>query len=876
MFGWSDRRKQLLQEYETHIELETQENLDAGMSPENATKAARKKFGNVLLTAEQSREVWGGLWLERLLQDVRFAVRSLRGAATYTAALLCTLVLGLGSATTMLAIIESTLVHPVALPHSERLVQLYSEDVPQGNSVSPHALSYNVIDQMQRSTRSFAGVSGYNTMVRPVTASDGTRISALTEVMPEFFSVLGVQAKLGRTLGKGDDRASVAVVSDEFWRDRLQADPKAVGSTIKVSGELRVVIGVLPAGIHVSQETSGPIVYLPVWIKASGEDEFKIESALTIARLREGVSAQQALDDARRVFAHADRRYAERDRHLAMRSYRNLVVGDMQRPLLALLGGVGVLLLIACANAANLQIGRAASRMEELATRSALGASFGRLVQQLLTESLLISLLGATLGGALSYAAINLVRHTYATRFPRFDELSVHASVLGCTGMLAVLVGFAASIAPLVHIRQQTTTRFNLRGVSRRSGLPGALVAIQVGLTCVLLVISGLFVRTLQSLQNVKLGFDPHDVTTLVLMPEQQNQDPERSRAIETVLLEQFETLPGVQSVTMQTEVPFSSYNMVLDGATEASGLEYRRGDSAFYSMVSANFVRTSRIRLSRGHDFTTGRGAGSAIEVLVNEALLRKYFAGREVIGETLRFHRNQGETEADLPFLQPMTIIGVVENEMQGGDLGAPYQPMVYLDYRQLPTGSLLSEVFSMTAQYAVRSPLPPSVLASELRAVITKEAPTMVEMNLRSMEDGITQSLGQRRLTLRLVAGFGVVALLLSALGIYGVLTYSVTLRRREIGIRMALGSTRGEAAGLVMHQAGRMALLGLLPGVAGAWAAGYAVRSFLYGVKAFDPASVVVAAGVLLLVFLIAAFLPAIKAAGTDPMETLRAG
>lgn len=875
MFGWNNRRNQLLQEFETHIEIETQENIEAGMSPEEARRAARKKFGNVLLAAEESRAIWGGLWLERLLQDARYAVRSLNGAPAYTATLVCTLVLGLGSVTTMLAIIESILIRPVALPHSEQLVQIYSEDGPDGTSASPHALSYKAIDELQRSTHSFAGVSGYNTMVRPVTAPDGTRITALTEVMPEFFSMLGVQAKLGRAIGPGDAKAAVVVVSDEFWRERLHADPRAVGSTIKVSGQLRAVVGVLPAGVHVPQGTGGPVVYLPVSFNASGEDDFKIESALTIARLKPGVSAQQALEDVQSVFAHADRRNAERYRHLAMRSYQDLVVGDMQRPLLTLLGGVGVLLLIACANAANLQIGRAASRMQELTTRSTLGASFGRLLQQLITESILVSLLGAMLGGALSYAAIEVVRHAYGKEFPRFDELSVHPVVLGCTGMLAVLVGVIASIAPMFNIRRQTTARFNTKSVSRKSRLPAALVALQVALTCVLLVIGGLFVRTLQSLQNVKLGFDPRSVTTLVLMPEQQNQDPERSREIETHLLQRFETLPGVQSVTMQTEVPFSSYNMVLDGTTEVSGRAFHQGDSAFYSMVSANFVRTSGILLIKGRNFVPDDEASSAMEVLVNEAFLKKYLGVQEPIGASVRFHRNPGETDADLPFVQPMTIIGVVENEIQGSDLGAPYQPMVYLDYMQLPKGSLLGAVFSMTAQYAVRSPLSPPALASELRAVITKEAPTMVEMNLRPMEDGIAQSLGQRRLALRLVAGFGVVALVLSAVGIYGVLAYSVALRRREIGIRMALGSTRGKAAGLVMRQAGGMALLGLIPGVAGAWAAGYAVRSFLYGVKTFDPVTVGVAGCVLVLVFAAAASLPAMRAAQVDPVETLRA-
>ncbi|MBB5061603.1 putative permease [Granulicella aggregans] len=875
MFDWKRRRKQLFQEFEAHIDIQTKENIEAGMPPEAARQAARKKFGNVLLAAEQSREIWGGLWLERMLQDLRYAVRSLSGAPAYTVALLCTLVLGLGSVTTMSAIVESILIRPVALPHSEQLVQMYSEDGPGGFNASQIALSYKAIEELQRNAHSFSSLTGYNTMARPVTASDGTSISVLTVATPEFFATFGVQAKLGRLIGPGDARAAVAVVTDEFWRERLHADPKAVGATIKVSGQDQTVIGVLPAGVHVPQGTGGQIVYLPVSINASGQDDFKLDSALAVARLKPGISPKQAREDAQNVFSHADRSNAEQGKRLAMRSYQDLVVSDLQRPLLTLLGGVGVLLLIACANAANLQIGRATSRMQEMTTRSALGASFGRLLQQLVTESILVSLLGATLGAALSYVAIQVLRNAYRMQYSRFDELSIHPIVLVSTGLLAILVGVLASIAPLFSIRRQTTAPVNSRNASRTSRLAGVLVAIQVALTCVLLVVSGLFVRTLRSLEHVNLGFDPRNVTTLILMPEQQNQDPERSREIETRLLQRFETLPGVQSVAMQTDIPFSNYNVVLNGTSEVSGRAYHEGDAANYSMVSSNFVRASGIRLLQGRDFVPQDAASPAMLILVNETFVKKYLVGQHPIGASVRFHRNPGETDADIPFSQPMTIIGVVENEIQGGDLGAPHQPMVYLDYMKLPGSSFLSAVFSMTAQYAIRSPLAPAVMASELRATVAKEAPSMVQMNLQPMEDAIAQSLDQRRLALRLVAGFGVIALLLSAVGIYGVLAYSVALRRRDIGIRMALGSTRGKAAGLIMRQAGIMTLIGLIPGIAGACATGYAVRSFLYGVKMFDPASIVVSGCLLVIVFLVAASLPALRAAQVDPVEMLRA-
>jgi hypothetical protein len=381
-------------------------------------------------------------------------------------------------------------------------------------------------------------------------------------------------------------------------------------------------------------------------------------------------------------------------------------------------------------------------------------------------------------------------------------------------------------------------------------------------------------VRTLQSLENVSLGFDPHGITTLVLMPNNPQQDPQVSREMETRLLHRFEHLPGIQSVTMQSEIPFSSYNVSLHGTTDVSGRAYENGDSAYYSFVSTDFVRTSGIHLLSGRSFVTSDESSGAIVVLANEAFVKAFLNGREAVGVTLGFHRDPGDKDADLPFIEPLRIVGVVQNEIQGGDLGAPFEPMVYIDYLALPKTSFLSSVFSMSAQYAVRSALPEATVAAELRRVMKQDAPTMVEMSLGSMEQDVSKSLGQRRLALRLVAGFGMVALLLSAVGIYGVLAYSVALRRREIGIRMALGSTRQSAAGLVVSQAGKMIFWGLAAGTAGAWAAGYAIRSFLYGVKALDAEALVGAGIVLLVVASTATCIPAIRAARVDPVETLR--
>jgi predicted permease len=884
MLGWNKRRDQLLQEFNSHIETETRDNIDRGMSPTEARQAAHRKFGNIPLAVEQSREALGGLWLERLWQDIRYAFRSLRAVPAYTATLVLTLALGLGCATTMLAIVESVLMRPVPLPHSEQLIDISLQEDTFGTHADAHAIPYTLLDQLNRGNRSFTGISGYNNMVRPVTAPDGTRISVVSEVTPNLFETLAVHPKLGRLIAPFDAKTPVVVVSEEFWRDRLHANLNVIGSSIQVSNEPRTVIGVLPQTVRFPQAFSGPIVYLPVGLDSTGSDTFKLDSASVIARLKPGIARQQAQADIQSLITHIntthpDSAHPGTTQHLILRSYSDIVVGDLQKPLVALLGGVAVLLLIACANAANLQIGRAASRMPEMNVRASLGASFGRLLQQIVTESILVSLFSATLGGAIAYAAVQIVRRAYGQEFPRFDELSIHLVVLVGAALLAVLVGIAASIAPALNIRRNTSTRVNVKNVTRKSSLPAILVSLQIALTCILLVTSGLFVRTLQQLGNVSLGFDPHGVSTLVLIPENPNQSITRIRGTETSLLHRFESLPGIQSVTMQTQIPFSNYNMVLDGTTDVAGHPFQKGDSAHYSFVSTSFVQASGIHLLQGRGFGLPDETSAGVVVLVNQAFRKKYLdtqqPARPPLGATLKFHRNPGDTDADMPLLQSMTVVGVVENEIQGADLGAPAPPMVYIDYLQLPENSMLAGVFSMAAQYAIRSKLPATAVASELRSALKEEAPSMTESSLRPMTEAISESLSQRRLTLRLVSGFAFVALALSAIGIYGVLAYSVALRRREIGIRMALGSSRPKVAKLVLRQAGTMVLLGLIPGIAGAWAAGHAISSFLYGVRPLDPETLASVATLLILVSIAAASFPTLRAAQVDPVETLRA-
>ena len=844
------------------------------MPPEQARYAARQKFGNVLLAAEDARAIWGGLWLERFLQDLRYAVRSLRSVPVYTVTVIGTLALGLGCVATMLAIVDSVLLRPIALSHSEQLVRLWGEGTPEGYHASDFALSYRALDELRRSETSFSGIASYNAMVRPVTAQDGTRITLIVDSSLNLLRLLGLSAHLGRLFTPADSGAPVVVLSDGFWRERLHADPHAIGSIVHLFGKPRTIIGVLPAEAQFPQGSGADYVFVPLEVDTKGEDEFGFDAADTIARLKPNVTRQQALAEAQSLFQNTAKTPAERQRRLILRSYQDTVTVDMQKPLWTLLAGVGALLLIACVNAANLQIGRANNRIGEISIRSALGAGFSRILQQLITESLLVSFTAAALATAVAFFAVRLLRHAYGYEYTRFDELSLHPGVLLATVLLAALVGLVATVAPALRFHKQVLRPSSAKGSARSSHLPGILVSLQIAITCVLLVISGLLTRTLHSLAEVKLGFDPHNVSTLVLMPENQAQSPQLSRDLEARLLERFGTLPGVDGVTTQSSIPFSNFNIDLDGRTDVENHVYREGESAHYSLVSTNFVHVSGIHLLQGRTFNQADESSPNLVVLVNQAFLQAFIPNRNPLGTTIRFHRNPGETDADQPVAQSMTVVGVVQNELQGGALDNPYQPLVYLNFAQFPRQSMLSQIFNMSAQYAIRSSLPMAALDSELRAVIKQNAPSMVEMSLRPMSQGVEESLGQRRLALRLVTGFSSVALLLSAAGIYGVLAYSVALRRREIGIRMALGSSRSETATLVLRQAMLMVAFGLIPGIAAAWISGHAIHSFLYGVRSLDAPTVAVVAILLLTVTLLAASLPILRAVQVDPAETLR--
>ena len=884
------RRKRMLKDLDDDIrdflQRETQDNIDRGMPAEQARFAALRKFGNVTRVKEETWKVWSLEWLEGLLQDIRFALRSLRKTPGHTASVVLTLAMGLGSVATMLAIVDSVLLRPVSIPRPSELVMLYLD---AGATGMRGELTWSQLENLQRNSRLFTSVAGYTTMIKPVGTPNGTGWAIAAQVTPGFFRMLDVQASLGR-LPDPSSTAPAAVVSHDFWQERLGSDPHAIGSVIHLEGQARTIIAVLPRGMNDVSGTAGPVVYTR--ISEPPQRSVAPPGAFAMARMQPGVSVSQALAEARSILAHANSQDEFTPGHLVVQSYDSYLTGSLQKPLFVLLGGVMILLLISLANATNLQFARITERMTEISLRSALGASFRRLLQHLFVESVVLSLLGAALGCVLAYGTAAIIRTEYGNQYARFREIAVHANVILGIASLALLAGLVASLAPVLTIRLQARTAAVTQHATPRMRISSILVAFQIALTCVLLATTGLFVRTFEALRQISLGFDPHNLTNLVIMPVDSHQSPLRIREIDTLLLERFGTLPGVESAAMQSAVPFSVYTPTLACATDVSGRPFQNGDMPLYNFVSSNFVAASGIELLRGRSFNTQDDTSPEIVALVNQAFVGKFLLGRNPIGVTLQSHRAPRPTriagpgllpEEILSILEPVsnvplkpsfTIVGVIQNELQGQDLGAPVQPMIYLNYRQIPEDSSLLNIVAAQSQFLIRSRLPQGVLNKELRTALKQVAPEMAEMQLYPTQEELAHALGERSLGLRLVSSFGAIALFLAAIGIYALLAYSVTIRRREIGVRMALGSSRSRVTKLVLRQAGWMVLAGVIPGLAGAWAAGRAVQSFLFGVKPLDPKSLVTAIAVLLLTGMVAAIVPAWRAALVDPVEVLR--
>ena len=818
-------------------------------------------------------------------QDLRFALRMLRRSPGFAAVAIGTLALGIGANTAIFSVVHAMLWKPLPYPNPEELVRV-TADFTRTNGVDVGLSAPELFDYRDRAG-AFTAVSGLYPINANVTGGDRPERVEVLLTDTNYFQILGAKPQVGRLY---DDRdydpgiADLVVLSDGFWRRRYGADPNVIGKPLRIDDDLCTIVGVLPPGfrhpgrnIETDVEIWVPSGWLDKPFRGPNRKAYFLQGA--IARLKPGVTpalAQQRLDalaaDLRRE--HPSDYPTTDGWSPRLEPLQDDLVGAVRRPLFVLLGAVGLVLLIACANIANLLLARASSRRREIAVRQALGAGRGRLIRQLLTESLVIALAGGLLGLLLARAGIDLLVQFLPAGMPRLPEIALDARVLAFALVASLLTGLLFGLFPALQTSSPAVGSGldeGSRGASGRRGkrIRSMLVVAEFALAVVLLVGAGLLVRTFWRLHRVATGFDARQVTTASLwlpQPDIREQGRYNENAQQAALyakvLDRLRSVPGVAQAAGATRVPFG--NGVWTNRYYIEGRDPEQGGLAVSEASSAttDYFETLRIPLKRGRAFTDNDADGAMPVLIVNETFARTFFPGEEVLGRRMRNNRRSPEGQ-----IEPgpwMTIVGVVGDTRQRSLMAEP-PPMVYRPMLQAPSADFT---------FLVKGPAPAAELASRIDHEVRAVDPELPIYAVRSLESSIAASVAERRFVMRLLGLFALAALLLAAIGVYGVIAYSVVQRTREIGIRMALGAQPGDVRRMLLVEGGRLAALGVVLGVAGALLLTRAMSALLYGVGPRDLLTFASVPAILASVALAACFFPALRASRVDPSTALR--
>jgi predicted permease len=810
-------------------------------------------------------------WLEQFVRDVRFGVRALRKNPGFAIVAVLTLVLGIGANTAIFSVVESTVLAPLPYPQPERLVMV-SESRPNLKQLD---ISYPDFQDWQRNARSFEDMAALTWHDYDLTSPGNAEHLDGMEVSSGFFGTLGVKPVLGRDFSRAEDRphgASAVIISNRLWKERFASSSQVLGKSVILDGANFTIIGVLPPGFRLWTDAD---VYAPL---GQGEpllySDRTIHGIASIARLKAGISMGQAEGEMSAVQENLDRLYPAADRNLGVDivPLKQSIVGDAGGTLLFLLGAVGIVLLIACTNVANLLLARSTARTREFAMRAALGASRARIVRQLLTESVLLAFAGGVLGLGLAKLGVSLMLATVPANLPRADSIVLSLPVLLFTFSISLAVGILFGLAPALKcssVDVQESLKAGDRGSTRsHSRGQSALVIVQMALTLVLLVGTGLLLRTVRGLWNVNPGFDTvHVITFKVGLSPSLTKTASSTRIAYQQLLDRVRQVPGIQAADFTNVVPLSEQDNggpFWVGAQEATSMQ--DAPHALYFETGPDYLQTMKIPLLRGRFFTRADTTESQKVIVIDSVLARKYFAGKDPVGQTIT-----------VAHWGTARVIGVVGHVRHWG-LGDPgtYNPsQIYISFYQLSDQWV--PAFARSLSIAVRTPLDAAAVMPAIRNVIYGTGKDQPVYDVQTMQRIASDSMASQRLPMMLLGGFAVLALLLASVGIYGVISYSVSLRVQEIGIRMALGAARRDAFRMVIGQGLRLALGGLMIGTASALLLARLLSSFsrlLYGVRTSDPLTFVAVSLVLVGVSVLACYLPARRASRIDPMVAFR--
>ena len=800
--------------------------------------------------------------MDTLLRDLRFALRQLRRTPAFTVAAVACLALGIGANTAIFSAVDGVLLRPLPFPESERLVTVWGYHASIGRETAslPDFLDW------RRDSRSFAGMSARANTQFTLTGAGEPEVVRGALVTANYFRVLGSPIPFGRGFRDDEERGGagrVALLSDGFWRREFGGRPDAVGRQITLGGVPYTIVGVGARGLAVPQEVD---IWAPLTTDTTmGRRNDFLE---VVGRLAPAADLAQARKELGTIARRLEQEYPGSNAGwgVDLVGLQERIVGEIRPALLVFMGAVGLVLLIACANVANLMLARVATREREVTIRAALGASRRRLVRQLLTESVVLSLAGGALGLGLAVWGVRALQALEPGTIPRLDEIAVNGSALAFTLALSVATGLLFGVAPAVRLM-----RYDLRdGLSEGGrGMAGhrsagrtrsLLVLAEVALACVLLVGAALLLTSFVRLQRVDPGFAPSGILTArVTLPRARYGDSVRQAAFVDALLEHARSLPGVRSAALTSDAPLGDgppyWSFTVAGVDQPPAGVVQ--DAAVFR-TTPDYFRTFAIPLVRGRPYQTGDRADAAPVALVSETLARRYWPDRSPLGARITLGDPEDSTSVW------MTVIGVVGDVRQDSPAAAAY-PQLYLPLAQASSRSLL---------IALRTSGDPLALTPALKRALAGIDPTLALGRVATMDERVAGTLARPRVNALLLGGFAATALVLAAFGIYGVIAYSVVQRTRELGIRMALGARTDDVLRLVLRQGMAPVLAGLALGLGGAAAASRVLRGLLYGVGGTDPITYAGVAAFLAGVALLASYLPARRAALADPIVALR--
>ncbi len=855
------------EEMRLHRELRAQDDIERGLSPLEAHYAAQRRFGNELVLREESRDMWGWNWLEGLAQDARFALRVLRKNPGFTAVAVLTLALGIGANSAIFSVVNAVLLKPLPYADPDRLAVIWVTE-PSGPGGLFPATGPDFLD-WQAQNHVFERISAITFDSATLTGSgEPLRLRGLS-VSPNVFQLLGFQPMLGRSFRSGEGPTGhnhVVILSYGLWQSTFGGRKEILGSKITLGGEDYDVVGVMPADFRFpSVWGSDPQFWTPITFDAPkyrmnrGSHWFWV-----LARMKKGVSLQQAAAEMETISARLAQQYPRTNTGVTakVKSLHQQLTGGVREILWVLFAAVGFLLLIACVNVANLLVTRTVGRQREIAVRLAVGAGARRLTRQLLTESVLLFLLGGIAGLGLGFAALRMLLHAAPTGYiPEVISVHLDLRVFSLTLLIAFVAGSLAGLLPAwqaARVSAGEMLKESGASVVLSHGLArGLLTAGEIALALVMLVGAGLATRSLMRLLGVQLGFDPHQVVSgIVNLPESRYPKDPQQAAFYRDLIERVQALPGIVSAAATSELPFgggSNGAVVIEGQPAAKDMW--SSPLVESCEVTPHYFETMHIPLLRGRDMAETDTPDAPPVAVINETMAHRFWPGQDAMGK--RFKYND-------PDAKWITVIGVVGDVREFG-LAEPAIPEAYYPESQNTSSRMI---------LVARAANDPQTQVPAIRKALHSLDKELPFAGIRTLPEVVSESSQEKRFVALLLGLFAALALVLASVGIYGVVSYSVSQRTREIGIRMAFGAEVRNVLGMVLHEVLRLTFAGVAAGLLGAWGLSRYLTSILYAVRATDVFTYLLAALLMAVIAVAAGLIPAQRAASVDPMVALR--